>query len=90
MVFDWHTIFDLTSVSLGGWKTVCAIQNFLLAMMLYPDTQRRAQTELDSVIGCDRLPDLSNIDALPYVNALVLEVSRRVAFRVAWSQFEPD
>ncbi|EIM84309.1 cytochrome P450 [Stereum hirsutum FP-91666 SS1] len=73
----------------GADTTVCAIQNFLLAMMLYPDTQRRAQTELDSVIGCDRLPDLSNIDALPYVNALVLEVLRRVAFRVAWGVVAP-
>lgn len=61
---------------LGGRKTVCAIQNFLLAMMLYPDTQRKAQTELDSVVGYNRLPDFSDVDALPYVNALVSEVLR--------------
>lgn len=43
-------------------------------MLLYPEAQRTAQAELDSVIGTDRLPDFT--DELPYVTALIKEVLR--------------
>ena len=45
-------------------------------MVLYPDVQRKAQEELDRVVGRDRLPDLSDRDALPYVNAVLKEIFR--------------
>lgn len=45
-------------------------------MTLYPDVQARAQAEIDTVIGTDRLPDLIDHDKLPYVNALCSEVTR--------------
>ncbi|QRV93993.1 cytochrome P450 family protein [Ceratobasidium sp. AG-Ba] len=49
---------------------------FLLAMMLYPETQLKAQKEIDSVIGQDRLPTIEDRANLPYINALILEVLR--------------
>ncbi|QRV79345.1 cytochrome P450 family protein [Ceratobasidium sp. AG-Ba] len=49
---------------------------FLLAMMLYPETQLKAQKEVDSVIGQDRLPTIEDRANLPYINALILEVLR--------------
>jgi len=39
-------------------------------MVLYPDAQKRAQVEIDSVIGRNRLPTFE--DRLPYVDALII------------------
>ncbi len=35
-------------------------------MMLHPGVLKKAQTEIDRVVGCDRLPELSDKPALPY------------------------
>ncbi|KAI9445986.1 cytochrome P450 [Lactarius indigo] len=65
------------SMYLGGADTtVSALQTFILAMILYPEVQRRAQAEIDQVVGNSRLPDFSDQDALPYVQAVLKEVSR--------------
>ena len=45
-------------------------------MVLHPDAQRKAQMEIDSVVGVDRLPDFDDEASLPYVSALVKEVMR--------------
>ena len=45
-------------------------------MILYPDVQRKAQEELDRVIGEDRLPGFEDRKNLPYVNALCKEIHR--------------
>lgn len=47
----------------------------ILAMVLYPDIQRRAQETIDEVCQ-GRLPDFSDYSALPYVHALVRESLR--------------
>lgn len=49
---------------------------FFLAMVQFPEAQKKAQCELDMVIGPDRLPEFADRDALPYVRALVKEVMR--------------
>jgi len=46
---------------------------FVLAMVLHPDIQARAQAEIDSVIGRDRLPTFEDRESLPYVDAVVRE-----------------
>jgi cytochrome P450 len=45
-------------------------------MTLYPEVQRKAQAEIDRVIGNSRLPDYSDQDELPYVDAVLKEVLR--------------
>ncbi|KAI0743064.1 cytochrome P450 [Daedaleopsis nitida] len=60
----------------GSDTTVSALGSFFLAMLLYPNIQRKAQAEVDRVIGRDRLPDFSDEPSLPYVTALVKEVLR--------------
>jgi cytochrome P450 len=45
-------------------------------MTLYPDIQKRAQEEINAVIGTNRLPSLADQKHLPYVEALVKEVLR--------------
>jgi cytochrome P450 len=45
-------------------------------MTLYPDVQKRAQEEIDAVVGTDRLPTHDDRPHLPYVEALYQEVLR--------------
>nr|RBQ90699.1 hypothetical protein FVER53263_12380 [Fusarium verticillioides] len=60
----------------GADTTVSAITTFFLAMTLFSKAQKKAQWEIDEVIGSERLPSLSDRQSLPYVNALVKEVLR--------------
>ena len=71
----------ITAVAIysGGADTaVSAISTFFLAMTLYPDVMRKAQKELDSVIGDGRLPSLTDRAQLPYIDAICKEVLRWV------------
>jgi len=45
-------------------------------MIMYPEVQRKAQEEIDRVIGNDRLPTLADQPNLPYVEAVAKEVLR--------------
>ncbi|VDC01477.1 unnamed protein product [Peniophora sp. CBMAI 1063] len=47
-----------------------------LAMLLYPDVQKRAQDEIDAVVGRSRVPTFADMPRLPYINAVVKEVIR--------------
>ncbi|KAB5588560.1 O-methylsterigmatocystin oxidoreductase [Ceratobasidium theobromae] len=49
---------------------------FALAMILYPDAQAKAQQEIDTVIGKDRLPTMEDRGQLPYTNRLIQELLR--------------
>ena len=49
---------------------------FFLAMALYPEVQNKAQRQLDTVIGTERLPDFSDRPSLPYITAVVKELLR--------------
>ncbi len=51
---------------------------FIATMVLNPDIQSRAQSEIDEVVGRDRLPNFADRDALPYVQCLMQEVMRYV------------
>jgi len=65
------------SIYLGGSDTtVSANYAFFLAMTLYPEVQKKAQAEMDTVVGMDRLPTLSDRGSLPYLEAIVAEVLR--------------
>ncbi|KAI1788178.1 cytochrome P450 98A3 [Ganoderma leucocontextum] len=49
---------------------------FFVAMALPPEAQKKAQEELDAVVGIERLPEFSDRTSLPYVTALVKELLR--------------
>jgi cytochrome P450 len=55
---------------------VSAIYSLFLAMTLFPEAQKKAQAEIDAVVGNDRLPGFSDRSQLPYVDALAKEVLR--------------
>ena len=56
-------------------QTYATVLNTILAMAFHPDVQRRAQEELDRVVG-DRLPVIADRELTPYLNALIKEVLR--------------
>lgn len=45
-------------------------------MVLNPGIQRKAQDEIDKTVGSGRLPDFSDHDSLPYIEAIVNEALR--------------
>ncbi|KAI0065155.1 cytochrome P450, partial [Artomyces pyxidatus] len=48
----------------------------ILAMLVYPHAQRRAQAELDAVVGRSRVPNFADLPHLHYLRALVRELFR--------------
>ncbi|EFZ04438.2 cytochrome P450 [Metarhizium robertsii] len=62
---------------IGGVETTASIMQWFQALMpSYPEIQRRAQDELDRVVGRDRLPDAQDEKNLPYCRAIIKEVER--------------
>ncbi|KAG5349460.1 hypothetical protein C0989_003646, partial [Termitomyces sp. Mn162] len=49
---------------------------FIHAMLVNPEAQRKAQDEIDAVIGRKRLPDFGDRPNLPYVEAVYREIMR--------------
>ncbi|KAF5365846.1 hypothetical protein D9757_012801 [Collybiopsis confluens] len=61
----------------GGAETTAGVLTwFMLAMIAYPDTQRRAQAELDAIVGRTRIPTFADWDHLPYIGAMIKEILR--------------
>ncbi|THV00190.1 cytochrome P450 [Dendrothele bispora CBS 962.96] len=58
----------------GIHTTISSLSVFMLAMCLYPNIQKRAQEEIERVVGRGRLPRLD--DDLPYIHCLVAETLR--------------
>lgn len=45
-------------------------------MAVHPEIQKKAQGEIDQLLGGDRLPTLADQDDLPYISALLKEIYR--------------
>jgi cytochrome P450 len=61
----------------GGVETSSTyLQTFIIALLQSPESQLKAQKEIDSVVGGDRLPVMEDFKRLPYVKALVMEIFR--------------
>ncbi|KAH8103589.1 cytochrome P450 [Cristinia sonorae] len=56
--------------------TTSASESFLLAMALYPEVQKKAQSELDRIIGSDRLPTPADAENIPLIRAIAMETLR--------------
>ncbi|KAF8550634.1 cytochrome P450 [Imleria badia] len=62
---------------LGGTELAPSMLSaFFHAMTMYPEILKKAQTEVDAVVGNERLPTMKDRDALPYVNAVCTELLR--------------
>jgi cytochrome P450 len=49
---------------------------FMLAMITYPEKQKKCQDELDMIVGRSRMPTFNDFNNLPYMQATVREILR--------------
>ena len=65
-------IDNLCFFSAAGAGTTAAVMAWwMLAMVVYPETQKRAQAELDAAVGHGRIPTFADYENLPYIRAMV-------------------
>jgi cytochrome P450 len=69
-------ILNRFSSSAGAETTATTLLWWVLAMIAYPEIQKRAQDQLDLVVGRARPPTFADFPSLPYVQALVKETLR--------------
>ncbi|KAG9015638.1 hypothetical protein FRB90_004645 [Tulasnella sp. 427] len=60
----------------GSDSSKVYLQNMILLLLTHPEVQKKAQEELDKVVGTDRLPTLDDMKDLPYIRAVQEEVNR--------------
>ncbi|KAJ7174153.1 cytochrome P450 [Mycena crocata] len=60
----------------GADTTVSVVTTYFLAAAKYPEVQKRAQAEMESVVGRNRLPTFEDRDSLPYLEAVCKELFR--------------
>ncbi|KAF8314234.1 cytochrome P450 [Clavulina sp. PMI_390] len=65
-----------TNLMAGAEATVGVCRIFILALLLHPEVQRKAQEEIDRVVGRDRMPTIDDQPDLPYLDAVIKEVLR--------------
>ena len=63
-------------VLLNVWQTEVVATTFFLMMVLHPHVVKRAQAEIDRVVGSRRLPNLEDREQLPYIDCIVKELFR--------------
>jgi cytochrome P450 len=62
---------------IGGVETTASIMQWFSALIpAYPEIQKRAQAELDRVVGRDRLPQVEDEKNLPFCHAIIKEIER--------------
>ena len=67
---------NLAAVLLQGSDTLtAALHTAVIFLARYPHVLKKAQEEVDRVVGADRMPTLTDMSNLPYVNAIMEEVS---------------
>lgn len=65
-----------TVLEAGSDTTSSTVYAFVQAMVLYPEIQKKAQADIDAVVGSGRLPDMDDWDSLHYVRCIMKESLR--------------
>ncbi|KAF8904842.1 cytochrome P450 [Mucidula mucida] len=71
-----------TLYAAGSETTAAVLEWFMVAMVKYPEIQKKCQEELDAVVGRSRMPTYADRDFLPYISATVRECLR-------WKPIDP-
>jgi cytochrome P450 family 2 subfamily U polypeptide 1 len=75
---DENLIADLRIMFLAGTETTTATLRWgFLYLMAHLDIQRKLQKEIDDVIGRERMPSMEDKLRMPYMEAFIMEVSRK-------------
>ncbi|KAJ4713226.1 Cytochrome P450 [Melia azedarach] len=74
---DYDMIAVLWEMIFRGTDTVAILLEWILArMVMHPDIQAKAQTEIDTIVGSFRLVSDSDLPNLPFLHAIVKETLR--------------
>ncbi|EHK50945.1 hypothetical protein TRIATDRAFT_269658 [Trichoderma atroviride IMI 206040] len=75
---DEHAIkWSAAGLQVGGSETTVTVtRTFILAAIMFPEIQRKAQEEVDRVTGGTRLPVLADQEEMPFVSAIFAEALR--------------
>ncbi|CAE6479956.1 unnamed protein product [Rhizoctonia solani] len=65
------SVFTAAVESLHG-----VLQIIVLLMTIYQDVQSKAQKEIDEVTECKRLPEIGDMQDMPYTRSIILEALR--------------
>lgn len=78
MKWTWHGLYFTAGLMMeaGSDTTSGMINNFLLLMTRNPEAYKKAQQQIDAVVGSDRTPQWKDFAELPEVNKLVKETMR--------------
>lgn len=73
-----HQVMLLAGVTIKGGSdtTASVLTSTIQALVINPNVQRKAQAEIDSVVGEDRTPTWDDYEKLPYTAAMVKESHR--------------
>ncbi|KAJ7276612.1 cytochrome P450 [Mycena rebaudengoi] len=63
-------------IEAGSDTTSSYIQSLIMALIAYPEAQKKAQEEVDRVVGEHRMPTLDDLEEMPYIRAMILEAHR--------------
>jgi cytochrome P450 len=68
-------VFETDTVLEGGADTTTSyLQSLVLALVAYPEAQKKAHEEIDRVVGEHRMPTLEDLEQMPYIRAIISEV----------------
>lgn len=76
--WTWHGLYFTAGLMMeaGSDTTSGVINSFLLLMTRYPDAYKKAQKQIDDVVGPHRTPQWKDFPELPEVNKLLKETMR--------------
>ncbi|KAF8202965.1 cytochrome P450 [Pholiota molesta] len=60
----------------GSDTTAALLLAWILAMVHNPEVQKKGQQEADQALGRSRLPDFTDRDSMPYIEAMIIETMR--------------
>ncbi|KAH7131833.1 cytochrome p450 monooxygenase [Dendryphion nanum] len=60
----------------GSDTTSSTLYGFILALLVWPEVQKKVQEEIDRVVGSDRLPEIEDYVNMPYVRCCIKESLR--------------
>ncbi|KAG6843347.1 hypothetical protein H0H87_005586, partial [Tephrocybe sp. NHM501043] len=65
-----------TMYAAGSDTTMAAVASCILGLLLNPAALKKAQDEIDRVVGTEQLPTFDYVDLLPYITAITKEALR--------------
>ncbi|KAJ3512342.1 hypothetical protein NLJ89_g3577 [Agrocybe chaxingu] len=74
-------ITNIKQLGMSNLELAYAVSNLwheyiVLAMLHFPEVQKKVQAELDAIVGQDRMPEYEDQASLPYVRAVINEALR--------------